>query len=131
MVAFEGHAPGDILGVGIEAPVLVDDDDPGELPAALGPGRIGLHRSALDGILDVSRFEARVVLGHELGAGLRAFERRERHRRDGRPAGERGELRQELAAVHPAPGVFARKALRNRISWLTSSMRTFHRSRPS
>ncbi len=111
VIALERHAPGHVLGVGIEAPVLVDDDDAGELLGALRLGRVGPHLSRLARILDVARLETRVVFRDDLAAGPAALQGGQERRRGGRPARDRGQPAQEFATVHPAARVRAVEVL--------------------
>ena len=104
----DGEASSDILDVGIESAVFVDDHDAGLFRGGPGGfGEIAAHfPGALGrGILGVFGLDAFVVLGHLLGEGVVRSERFEQ-RGDGDPAdGEARGAFEESASVHPAVGV--------------------------
>ncbi len=105
--ALKRHPPGDVLGVGVETPVFVDDDDARELAGALQTGGVGAHISRRAGVLDISRLQPRVVLGDDLHRRAAAFAARQPSGSGGRPARDQGELFQEPPAVHLSTRVFS------------------------
>jgi hypothetical protein len=110
-VALQGHAAGDVLGVGIEAPVLVDDDDPGVLAAALGPGRVGPHLAVGGRVLDIPGLETGVVGRDELAGRRRPrLETGQERGCGGRAPGDPRQAGQEIPAADPAPRILPIKA---------------------
>jgi hypothetical protein len=105
--AFQRQAPGDVADVGVEAAVLVHDDDGRQLGGRPGGLRqIALHLARTARIGDVLGCHALVVLGDH--RRLRRVRRQQRRDRCGRRAGA-GELRQllhEAAPVQRQVGVF-------------------------
>ena len=105
--ALERHATRDILGMRVEAAVLVHDDDGAELAALVCRTREIAHHLALGARpLDVLGLQPGVVGRHDLGTRRICGKQRRDRRRGGARACQLGQLFHEIAPVQRQMRVF-------------------------
>ena len=100
-----GQAAGDALDVGVEAPVLVDDDHPRPLRAALEAGEVPARLRARRAVARRLGEEARVVLGDHRRLGVVVLQDAQERRRGRGPSRHLREAVHELPSPQGAVGI--------------------------
>ena len=102
--AFKRHAPSDVLDMRIEPAILVDDDDGRKLPSRPS----GSHQMARDARRDLAISADRSrgsSSGTVCGPGIVVFQNWQQSGGRCRPACQRREPVEEVAAIHAAMGI--------------------------
>ena len=127
--AGDGDTPRHVFDVGVEAAVLVDDDDGAELAPARRLGEIAFDGAALPGELHGRCRDPRIV-GRDHGGDRSVLQQRQRGHGGGDAAGEGCKALEEDAPVERGVGIFVIKIddflihLSLPIVWPIDSMRT-------
>ena len=66
----QGYAPRDIRDMGVEAPVLADNKNPGQFRVSFRPCQLGAYFACSALIRDVLRVEAGIVLRNQICPGI-------------------------------------------------------------